>query len=277
MAIPVVTCGAKIVVAWGEGAGFYNAYFSATATGSPTSWRWTILSVPAGLEALLSGSWGDFAGGVATMQGPALTGVPTTITGGTIVVQCVATNGDGPSDPTVDRAAGQQCLVIKTLTFDLPIPRDREYHWGQGQLHEVLTKLEAAPRLASFQRATTPLSSLVLATGNDTWFNVTGLTLNVVTTVPNTVFMFRFEGSAARAAGACVIFVRFAVNGVPLIAGLREQSFSAAANTALPVGHSRPHTIPLPGTHTVTVQIKYWGNYGPSTLWDGTFTVIRFR
>jgi hypothetical protein len=168
-------------------------------------------------------------------------------------------------------------VVIKTQTFDLPISRDQQYSWGQAQLDEVLRKLEVAPRLASFQRATTPLSSLVLSTGNDTWFDVSGLSLNVVTTVPNTVLMFRFEGSAARALGPCLIFVRFAVDGVPLPAGLRDLSFSAAANTALPVGCSRPHTIPLPGTHPVVVQIKYWGNCGPSTLWDGTLTVMRFR
>jgi len=144
MAVPAVTCGAKIVVAWNESGGFYNAYFSATATGSPTSWLWTILSVPVGLEAILSGSWGDFAGGVATMQGPSLTGIPTNVVAGTIVVQCVATNGEGPSVPTVDRGNGQQCVVIKTELLDLPLPSDREYGWGQGQLDEVLRKLEAA-------------------------------------------------------------------------------------------------------------------------------------
>ena len=147
MAVPAVTCGAKIVVAWNESGGFYNAYFSATATGSPTNWTWTILSVPIGLEAILSGSWGDFANGVAmgpTMQGPSLTGIPTNVVAGTIVVQCVATNGDGPSVPTVDKGAGQQCVVIKTELLDLPLPGNKEYNWGGAQLDEVLRKLETA-------------------------------------------------------------------------------------------------------------------------------------
>jgi len=145
MAVPIVSCDAKIVIPWNEGGGFYNAYFSATATGSPTNWTWTILSVPIGLEAILSGSWGDFANGVAigpTMQGPSLTGIPTNVVAGTIVVQCVATNGDGPSVPTVDKANGQQCVVIKTEKLDLPLPGNKEYNWGGAQLDEVLRKLE---------------------------------------------------------------------------------------------------------------------------------------
>jgi len=149
MAVPVVTCSAKIVIPWNEGSGIYNAALSATATESPTGWTWTILSVPVGLEALLSGTWGDFTDGVATTEAGgasavALDGIPTDTVAGTIVVQAVATNGEGPSDPTVDRAAGQQCAVIKTEKLDLPLPGDREYGWGQGQLDEVLRKLEAA-------------------------------------------------------------------------------------------------------------------------------------
>jgi hypothetical protein len=139
-----VTCGAKIVVAWNENAGSYDAALSATATGSPTSWLWTILSVPVGLEALLVGVWGDFVNGVSTAQNPSLPNIQTDVAAGTIVVQCVATNIEGPSVPTTDTANGQQCVVIKTELLDLPLPGDREYNWGEAQLDEVLRKLETA-------------------------------------------------------------------------------------------------------------------------------------
>ena len=171
MPVPAVTCGAKIVITWNEGAGFYNAYFSATATNTPTSWLWTILSVPAGLEALLTGSWGDFANGVATMQGPSLTGIPTNVASGTIVVQCVATNGDGPSNPLIDRWNGQQPVVIKTELLDLPLPGNKEYNWGGAQLDEVLRKLETntaalhkatAAEISAVTPKTTPIAADLL-------------------------------------------------------------------------------------------------------------------
>ena len=133
MAIPAVTCDAKIVVAWNYGGGTLNAALSATATNSPTGWTWTILYVPVGLEAILSGPWGDFTNGVATTgagdaSAVSLDGIPTNVVGGTIVVQAVATNGDGPSVPTVDKGAGQQCVVIKTELLDLPLPGNKEYN-----------------------------------------------------------------------------------------------------------------------------------------------------
>jgi hypothetical protein len=149
MAIPAVTCDAKIVISWNEGGGTYDAALSATATESPTGWTWTILSVPEGLEALLSGTWGDFTNGVATTGAGSssavdLEGIPTDTADGTIVVQAVATNGEGPSVPATDKANGQQCVVIKSQMLDLPKPGDHQYNWGAAQLRECLDKLETA-------------------------------------------------------------------------------------------------------------------------------------
>lgn len=142
MAVPVVTCDAKIVVAWNENAGSYNAALSATATGSPTGWVWTILSVPAGLEALLTGTWGDFIDGVAvTVAGDAsavaLDGIVTNVVAGTIVIQAVASNAEGPSVPATDKANGQQCVVIEDMQ-GRQIPGDQQYNWGEGQLNQYL-------------------------------------------------------------------------------------------------------------------------------------------
>jgi len=109
MAIPAVTCGADIEYTWASGA--QTAALTAVATGSPTSWRWTILSVPVGLEALLVGVQGSFIDGVASVQNPSLP-LPTNVAAGTIVLQCRATNGDGQSDPAVDRENGQQCVAV---------------------------------------------------------------------------------------------------------------------------------------------------------------------
>jgi hypothetical protein len=147
MAIPAVTCDAKIVVVWNENAGLYDAALSASATESPTSWTWTILSVPVGLEAILTGVWGDFTDGVAITgvggtSAVLLEGIPTDVVAGTIVIQAVAVNGEGSSVPTVDRASGQQCVVIKTEMLDLELPGDEQYSWGYGQLDGVLRKLE---------------------------------------------------------------------------------------------------------------------------------------
>jgi len=149
MAVPAVTCAAKITKPWNDGDGLTSASLSATATGSPTSWTWTILWVPVGLETLLSGAHGDFTDGVAT-TGPGgssavlLADIPSDIVGGTIVIQAVATNGEGPSVPTTDKKNGQQCVVIETELLALPLPGDKQYSWGEAQLREVLTKLETA-------------------------------------------------------------------------------------------------------------------------------------
>jgi hypothetical protein len=144
LAIPIVTCDAKIVVVWNYGSGTLNAPLSATATESPTGWTWTILFVPPGLEALLSGTWGDFIDGVATTEaGDAsavtLDGIPTATVAGTIVIQAVAANGEGPSVPTVDRANGQQPVAITTENYGYEIPGDYQYAWGdRGPLSAAL-------------------------------------------------------------------------------------------------------------------------------------------
>lgn len=143
MARPIVTCGAKIVLAWNASSGVYDASLSASATGTPDQWEWTILSVPTGLEALLSGTWGDFTDGMALLQNPALDNIPTDTVAGTIVARCRAHNADGWSNPAEDRAGGQQPIVIKSELADLEIPGDLQYDWGEGQLNLALRKLDA--------------------------------------------------------------------------------------------------------------------------------------
>lgn len=278
MPVPAVTCGAKIVLTWNEGGGTYTAALSAVATNSPTSWTWTILSVPVGLEALLTGAWGNFTDGVAT-TGPgstsavSLANIPTATASGTIVIQCVAVNGSGSSVPTTDRAAGQQCVVIKTALLDLPLPGNKQFDWGEGQLDEVLRKVEANNPLADFLQAMTPLPSLALPAGDATYFDVTGLTLNITTLVANETILLVFEGCAVRTAGSQTCYIQFMVDGVAV--NDSQCSKSSGANVGLGIGISCPYKIPAAGDHVAKVRAKYMSGYGPWTMWDGTFSILR--
>lgn len=177
MAIPAVTCDAKIVVVWNENVGTYDAALSASATESPTSWTWTILSVPVGLEAILTGVWGDFTDGVASTgaggtSAVLLEGIPTNVVAGTIVIQAVATNGEGPSVPSVDKAAGQQCVVVKTEMLDLELPGDEQYSWGLGQLDSVLRKLEEGGSSDAVLMMNSIITSNEISTAN--WTGIGG-------------------------------------------------------------------------------------------------------
>lgn len=135
MPVPVVTCSADVVVSYAAGSRLIS--LGATATGSPTSWTWTILNIPAGSTAD-TGVKGDFTNGVATIQNPQLQ-----IDGaidGTYCIQAVATNGTGPSVP--DNVNAQQLIVVRTQNRQLYLPADYAYDWGLRYLDLTLRALE---------------------------------------------------------------------------------------------------------------------------------------
>lgn len=139
MTIPAVTCDSDIEYVWNSGV--HSAALSASATGSPTSWEWRVLSVPVGLELLLIGAHGDFTDGVATLQNPTLP-VPTHLASGTIVLQCRAQNVDGWSLPATDRESGQQCIGIQDINGFVFLG-DFQYSWGEQKLNPLLRAISS--------------------------------------------------------------------------------------------------------------------------------------
>lgn len=276
MSVPAVTCGAKITLTWGQGGGVYTADLSAVATNSPSTWLWTILYVPTGLEALLSGTWGDFVDGVSTAMNPSLPNIPTDTASGTIVIQCVATNGDGPSVPSTDKGAGQQCIEIGSELLNLIFPGDRQYNWGRV-LENTLRKIEADTPWASCLEALASSNPLVAATWlptTDTWYDATGLTLDITVEAGETVQLL-FHGLAYRSGAGANAWVRFVVGGV--VIHDPTTAVSIAASTVDYVSLSYPHTFAVGGTFTVKVQGKYNSIYGPWSLYDGSFQILRSR
>jgi hypothetical protein len=277
MPIPAVTCGSKITLTWGQGGGLYTAALSAVATNSPSTWLWTILYVPVGLEALLSGTWGDFVNGVSTAMNPSLPNIPTDTASGTIVIQCIATNGTGPSVPSTDKGAGQQCIEIGSELLHLIFPGDKEYNWGRV-LEATLRKIEADTPLTDYLQAfTTPGPSIVLPNpGSGIYADVPGLEINLTTTIPNEKVLLLFEAAAFRAA-TLVLLVEFLVDGVEVAAPNASGGFSSPANIGINIGKSSPHTFVATGAHIVKVRTKWTSTYGPSTMNDGTLTIFRGR
>lgn len=140
MPIPSVTCNADVVDV--EGSLPVTAVLGASATESPTQWRWSMISVPIGSSAD-SGANGDFTDGEAVIQAPEFDADVR----GSYVLQALALNVNGWSDPLVDREAGQQIVVIKSTALDLPIPGDRQYDWAT-YMDDVVRKLEVAAATA---------------------------------------------------------------------------------------------------------------------------------
>jgi hypothetical protein len=125
MAVPVVTCGSDQILTYSGSSQVVN--LTASATNSPTSYAWTLLSVPPGSTALTEVR-GNFTNGVATVQNPSFTtdaGIE-----GTYCFQCIATNADGPSVPTNDKENGQQNAVVKTQSREMSLPSDYQWDWG---------------------------------------------------------------------------------------------------------------------------------------------------
>lgn len=139
MAKPVVTCNADVILSYS--ASPQTVVLGATATGSPTSWHWTMLSVPPSSTANV-GVKGSFTDGVATIQNPSM--IATAAVDGGYTIQCVATNGDGDSDPLLDRCSGQQAVIVRTAGQNLWLPGDYLYDWGEKYLNPTLRLLESA-------------------------------------------------------------------------------------------------------------------------------------
>jgi len=128
MAIPAVTCGDDQFLEFSS-AGTRNINLTATATNPTiTAWAWLLLAIPEGSVANV-GVKGDFTDGVATIQNPTLQ-IDNAIDG-TYVVQCIATNSEGPSNPATDKENGQQLIIVRTATARLELPNDYAYDWGK--------------------------------------------------------------------------------------------------------------------------------------------------
>lgn len=136
MPIPIVTCSPSIYLHYAN-TGPRLVQLGAVATGSPTAWRWTVLSAPAG-SVVMTGTKGNFTDGYAVIQNPQIQ--IDDMLDGTYVIQCVATNGSGSSDPSVDKENGQQLIIVQ-IGRELPLPGDGAYNWGNKILIPALRKI----------------------------------------------------------------------------------------------------------------------------------------
>lgn len=136
--IPRVRCANGIVLTAAEAAGGYVATLRAEAHPGPIrEFRWSLLYVPPGGANV--GSMGDFIAGVARGQQVLLHvpgGVP-----GTYVVRCVAWNADGPSNPDLDAAAGQQVVEVEDAD-GIRYPGDEQFGYGAA-LRSSLNRLRS--------------------------------------------------------------------------------------------------------------------------------------
>ena len=157
MAAPIVTCLADKVESYS--ASSRTIQLGATATGSPTSWEWTILHVPPGSTANV-GTKGNFTNGVASIQNPQLE-IDGGVDGG-YCIQAVATNGDGSSNP---RNQGSQQLIIVQTPGGMTLAPDYSYDWGERYLNPTLRYLENRPPVPFWQWNGTDLSQFTLVDG----------------------------------------------------------------------------------------------------------------
>lgn len=165
MPIPSVTCGVDQTLEYSS-AGARSINLSASATNPPiTSWRWDILSVPEGSTANV-GNKGSFVNGVATLQNPTL--LIDNAIDGTYVLQCIATNSTGPSNPSTDKQNAQQLILVRTATARLILPNDYAYDWGKNILIQSLRKIEESVGPRSLNLYTLPpIKIYVDETGDD--------------------------------------------------------------------------------------------------------------
>jgi len=142
MAIPQVTCNADIELSYSTSPQAIT--LGATATGSPSSWRWEMLSVPYGSTAD-QGVNGNFVDGISTAQNPNVT-ITGSVDGG-YVFQCIATNSDGASNPEEDLAACEQQVLVKTRWYQLYLPGDYSFNWGQYLIDKTIRVIESVLHL----------------------------------------------------------------------------------------------------------------------------------
>ena len=157
MAKPVVTCNVDVVLE--HSASPQTVALGATASGFPTSWLWTMLFVPLGSTANV-GAKGSFTDGASTAQNPSMI-ADANVDGG-YTLQCVATNGDGDSDPLLDRCGGQQAVIVRTEHQRLTLPGDFLYDWGEKYINPTLRTLEGATDISGTAEKVTPVAADLL-------------------------------------------------------------------------------------------------------------------
>lgn len=138
MPIPVVTCNADIALRYSSGT--QNVALGASATESPTSWEWVMLSVPDGSVANI-GVNGSFTNGVASVQNPNFD-VDAGLGRGTFVLQARAQNAFGQSNPAVDKEGGQQIVTVLARHTLISDPNDFEYDWGNDRIMPAIRRIE---------------------------------------------------------------------------------------------------------------------------------------
>ncbi len=132
MAKPVVTCGANQNKSYGGGP--YTINLTVTATGSPTLYTWFMKDVPPG-STVNVGTNGNFVDGESNTQNPSFD-----ITGtieGAFVLECIASNAEGNSDPDSDTDGCQTIIYVLTEFADRKIPGDYQFSYGDD-LNETL-------------------------------------------------------------------------------------------------------------------------------------------
>jgi hypothetical protein len=111
---------------------------SGAGTESPDSYRWTMLDVPPGSSA---GNSGDFSGGQSTVQNASFIA---DVVGG-YVLQLEAHNGDGWSDPGIDKEGAQTIVYIKTARLGLKLPGYGQYRYDADLTGTVKALETGAP------------------------------------------------------------------------------------------------------------------------------------
>ena len=183
MPIPAVTCGLDIVVDYSVSP--RTQALSASATETPTSWRWDMLSVPPGSGANV-GTCGDFVDGVAVVQNPNVI-IDGGVDGG-YCFQCRATNSDGTSNPAVDKRNGQQLVIVLTEVGQLWLPPDYGFDWGEKYLNKTLRRIAGlmspADHLVIVDSVDTNPGTLVdkLLAGSGISLNDTGSQIEIIST-----------------------------------------------------------------------------------------------
>lgn len=135
MSIPACTAGADQSFAYTTS---QAVTLAGAATNSPTGWEWTMLSVPSGSTDNV-GTNGSFTNGVATVQNPSCT----LHNVGCYVFQLKAQNGDGWSDPAIDKENGQTLVFIRTQNQDVELPGYQAYRYDNCVINTLKT-LETA-------------------------------------------------------------------------------------------------------------------------------------
>lgn len=193
MAIPQVTCNADIELSYSTSP--QAVTLGATATGSPSSWRWEMLSVPYESTAD-QGVNGNFINGISTTQNPNVT-ITGSVDGG-YVFQCIATNADGASDPEEDSAACEQQVLVKTRWYQLYLPGDYSSNWGQYLIDKTIRVIESVLHLHE-TNVSNPHSTnfLQLTDSPDSYVDQAGKSVTVKTDLSGLEFTTVTSTSAA--------------------------------------------------------------------------------